>query len=181
MKTDKPHIDLKENIRKEILIGSHKKFWESFAKEYYQNEQVIAILFDFMIEGKDKLAQTTSEIIRNISDLNPSMVNPHIDRLIEKLNTQCHDGVKRCIFRMFQRTHFNDEQAGYVIDTAFKHLQDRSNAIAIRVFAMTTIYNLTKKYPELYLELEACITENLSEESIGFQSRAGKILNRTWK
>jgi hypothetical protein len=174
-------VELKEDLRTELLKGRHKSFWVETAQQYAYDDSVIQVLFEFMIEGRDKLAQTTSEVIRHISDINQAVVNPFIDQLIDKLSTPCVGGVKRCIFRMFQRTTFNDEQAGKVIDVAFKHLHDRGNAIAIRVFAMTTIYNLTKKYPELYMELEATITENLSEESTGFQNRAGKILNKTWK
>ncbi len=179
--TNTRNIDLEDKLREEILRGGHKSFWQRFAEEHHKDDEAIAILFDFIISGKDKLAQTTSEIIRYISDMNPTIVIPFIDRLVEKLNTDCHDAVKRCIFRMFQRTTFTEDQAGFVVDTAFKHLQDRSNAIAIRVFAMTTLYNLAQTYPELYPELDACITENLSEESTGFQNRAVKILNRTWK
>ncbi|MFT5723974.1 MAG: hypothetical protein ACI9JN_001091 [Bacteroidia bacterium] len=173
--------DLKIHLREELLEGNHKSFWEETANQYANDEVVTQIFFDFMIEGKDRLARTTSEVIRHMSDINPKIALPFINDLIKKLDTDCHDGVKRCIFRMFQRTTFTEDQAGKVIEVAFAHLQDRSNPIAVRVFAMTTIYNLCKTYPELFTELEAYITENLSEESTGFQNRANKILNRTWK
>lgn len=173
---------MKEQLRQELSNRFHKSFWQQFAEENAYNQEVTQCLFDFITDGQDRLAQTSSEIIRYISDINPEIVVPHIDALINTLEKEnCHDGVKRCIFRMFQRTTFSEAQASKIVDIAFHYLQNRNNAIAIRVFAMTTIYNLTKTYPELYSELEACITENLEEESAGFRNRAGKILNRTWK
>ena len=168
-------------LRKVLASRHHKQFWQSFATENIDNSEVVRILFEFMLEGKDRLSLTCAEIIRYMSDLNRRIVDPYIDKLIDTLNTECHDAVKRCIFKMFQYTSFNEKQTGRVVDTAFRHVENRSNAIAIRVFAMTTLYNITKTYPELYDELVACISANLSEESAGFKNRAGKIINRTWK
>ena len=171
----------KTALREALLSGFHKTFWEQFSKAHINDNKTIKWLFEFMLECRDRTAQTSSEIIRYMSDLNPQIVEPFVDTLIDKLKTNCHDGVTRCIFRMFQRSAFSEAQTGNVVVLAYQHLQDRSNAIAIRVFAVTTIYNITKTYPDLYDELVVCISENLSEESAGFRSRAGQIMNRTWK
>lgn len=169
--------DFKEQLRR----VNHRKGWEEMAQHCLQEPELIPLLFDFLIEGKDVLARRCAEIIRVIYDKKPEIVIPQIDRLIDTLEKPTHSAIKRCIFRMFQQTEFTEEQTGKVVDLGFQHLQNRENPIAVRVFAMTTIYGITKKYPEILPELEAVITENLSEESTGFQNRAHKILNKTWK
>jgi len=73
-------------------------------------------------------------------------MNPYVNALIDKLNSSCHVAIKRCIFRLFQRTSFTEEQAGKVVEIGFIHLQDHSYSIAVRVFAMTTLYQITKTY-----------------------------------
>ncbi|GEM_PF-1786369 len=173
--------EAKTALREQLSVSYHKNFWQEFATTYVNDEKVVRWLFDFLLEETDRLSQTCAEIIRHMSDLNRDLVLPFIDDLVDALDSNRHDAVKRCIFRMFQYATFNENQSGRVVDIAFRHLQNRSNAIAIRVFAMTTIYNVSKIYPALYDELVASISENLNEESAGFKNRAGKIINRKWK
>ena len=165
----------------QVLQVNHRKGWEEIAQLCLQEPSLNTYLFDYLIEGKDILARKCAEIIRLVYDKNPEIVIPQIDRLIETLEKPSHNAIKRCIFRMFQQTSFTEEQTGKVLNLAFRHLQNREYPIAVRVFAMTTIYGITKKYPEIFSELEVVITENLSIESTGFQNRAHKILNKTWK
>jgi hypothetical protein len=179
--TKSQDTQFKDNLRAELLGGRTKTFWCDMANLYASDETAIKIFFEFMLEGQDRLARRTSEIIRLISDINPNIEAPFVEQMIQKLSTNCHAAVKRCIFRTFQRNAFNEAQAGSVVEHAFTHLKDRRNPIAVRIFAMTTLYNLCNTYPEIYQELEACINVNLGEESTGFQNRAHKILNRTWK
>ena len=141
----------------------------------------VKVIVSFLTGEDTRLARTAAEVLRLMSDRDKSVAQPHIDELIETLAKPNHDAIKRSIFRLFQFLKFNDDQAGLVVELAFEHLQDRGNPIAVRVFAMTTVYNITKVYPELYDELVAVISTNLSEESTGFQNRAMKIINRKWK
>ena len=171
----------KTALKEQLSVSYHKNFWQEFATTHVNDKEVVRWLFEFMLTGTDRLSQTCAEIIRHMSDINRSAVTPFVDELLDALDSNRHDAVKRCTFRMFQYATFTEEQSGRVVEAAFRHLQNRSNAIAIRVFAMTTIYNVSKTYPELYEELVACISENLNEESAGFKNRAGKIINRKWK
>ncbi len=175
------HLSEKDQFRNDIKDTFHQNAWKTIANAALNNTTLIDWLFEFMLEGKDTLARTSSEIIRHISDKDPNIVQPYIDELIEALEKPYHAGIKRCIFRMFQKAEFNNDQSGKLLDISFRYLQNRSNPIAPRVFAMTTIYNISKKFPELLPELDATISDNLSQESAGFQNRAKKILNRTWK
>lgn len=173
--------ELISELREEVLKAFHKPAWIALAKLYGDRPDEIRVLFDFFLSDDLKVARTSAEIIRYIFDADPSIALPYIDRLIERLHSPAHDGIKRGIFRIFQRSTFTDDQAGKVVDLSFDYLQNRENPIAVRVFAMTTIYNISKDFPELYDELCNVITPNLDQESTGFQNRAGKILAKTWK
>jgi len=53
--------------------------------------------------------------------------------------------------------------------------------IAVRVYAMCAVYQVSKKHPELYDELAHIILERMPFEVPAFRSRGRKILDRTWK
>jgi len=172
---------LEKDIREEILGARSKSAWVNMVHESHERPELIPILFDCLINGESRISRSSAEIIRLISDQDKSVMNPYVNALIDKLNSSCHVAIKRCIFRLFQRTSFTEEQAGKVVEIGFIHLQDHSYSIAVRVFAMTTLYQITKTYPELFDELVAVLSSNLDQESTGFRNRAEKIIARKWK
>ena len=48
---------------------------------------------------------------------------------------------------------------------------------AIKAFLLTTLFNLSKYYPEIKGELKLIIKNNWNHESAAFKSRGRKILN----
>jgi hypothetical protein len=159
----------------------HKVGWQVLAQEALSNPELLDALFQVLLTGQEQYARTSAEVLRHVSDHDPTVAQPYIDQLIERINTATHPGITRCIFRLFQRARFTEDQEGTLIEVGFEHLNNRNNPIAIRVFAMSTLANITKKYPELHEELIAVLQDNLGEESAGYQNRAMKIINGTWK
>ncbi|MCB9261494.1 MAG: hypothetical protein H6607_03900 [Flavobacteriales bacterium] len=170
-----------KDFEQDVLGCVHGKSWKIMAEHCVQNPELIYYLVEFLVGKNERVARRSAEILRFVHDKNTFLIVPYIPRLISRLNAPAHDAIVRCIFRIFQNCRFTDEQTGAVLTLAFNYLQDESNPIAVRTFAMTTIYNISKKYPELYDELVAVISENLDQQSAGFQNRAMKIINRTWK
>ena len=84
--------------------------------------------------------------------------------------------MKRNTVRVLQDVKIPENMHGILTDICFQYLQNPSEAIAIKVFSMTIIHNLTKQYPELKEELKFILEEQIPFQSVGFRSRAGKIL-----
>ncbi len=64
------------------------------------------------------------------------------------------------------------------MDICFKYLEFPDEALAVKVFSMTVLGNLAKKYPEIKPELKLLIEDQLPHQTAGFKSRAKKILKQ---
>ncbi|MCK5279227.1 MAG: hypothetical protein KAQ62_19445, partial [Cyclobacteriaceae bacterium] len=55
-------------------------------------------------------------------------------------------------------------------------LNSGKEPVAVKVFAMTVLFNIVQVYPELSEELEISIEEQMPFCSAGFKSRGRKVL-----
>ncbi|HMK05536.1 MAG TPA: hypothetical protein VK489_15150 [Ferruginibacter sp.] len=65
---------------------------------------------------------------------------------------------------------------GEIMDICFKYLESPTEALAVKVFSMSVLGKLAKKYPEIMQELKLLIEDQLPRQTAGFRSRAKKIL-----
>ncbi len=112
-----------------------------------------------------------------ISDKHPQLVQAHLDALVDRLGKEGHDAVNRNISRILQDIDIPEHLEGIVYDKCYALFNNPDQAIAIRVFSMTVLFRIAKKYPEMFPELEESIRLHLPYGSAGFKNRAGKILN----
>lgn len=107
----------------------------------------------------------------------PSLLLPYYKSVISLLGKpEILPGIKRNILRVLQYQEIPEEFEGEVLDRTFALLEDTGQPVAIRVFSMQVVYNLSTKYPEIKPELKTIIEASLPYASAGFKSRAGKIL-----
>ncbi len=89
--------------------------------------------------------------------------------------------VKRNTLKILQFVDIPEDLLGITADICFRLLNDGKEPIAVKVFAMTVIFNIVKKYPELNEELKISIEEQMPFASAGFKSRGNKILKALLK
>lgn len=131
-----------------------------------------------IIIGKDmEMANRAAWVIPSIADKNiDKLIQPHLKTMIEQLNKPVHDAIKRNVVRMLQFTSIPKKLQGITLEYCFQLLNNPKEAVAIRVFAMTVLYNLTLKEPDLAHELYDCIEMHMEGALPGYKSRGGKIL-----
>jgi hypothetical protein len=152
--------DFKEVI--EWINGSHEYFAE---------------LMEIFFENNSRKNQYAASIMIHCVDKWDYLLTPYLEKLILNLqNENLKDATKRNTVRVLQDVKIPENLHGILANICFQYLQNPSEAIAIKVFSMTIIHNLTKEYPELKKELKFILEEQLPFQSSGFRSRAGKIL-----
>ncbi len=164
LKTSLPERYSKEDFKEIIdwINGSHEHFAE---------------LMEIFFDGNTRKNQYTAGLMIHCIDEWDYLLNPHLEKLILNLqNDGLHDAIKRNTVRVLQGVKIPENLHGIIVDICFKYLENPSEAIAIKVFSMTIIHNLTKYYPELKEELRFILEEQIPFQSAGFRSRAGKIL-----
>jgi hypothetical protein len=96
--------------------------------------------------------------------------------LLTNLYNAPADPVKRNTLRILQYVSIPKKQHDAAVDLCFQYLENRKEAVAIQVFAMTVLANIVKEYPELKKELILLLEDRIENSSAGFRSRARKIL-----
>lgn len=104
-------------------------------------------------------------------------IEPYLGVLIENLKKKgLHDAVKRNTVRFLQEIEIPEPLMGTLADICFKYLANPKEAVAIKVFSMSVLLNLTKRFPDMKNELQLLIEEQIEEGTAGFKSRGVKVL-----
>jgi len=64
------------------------------------------------------------------------------------------------------------------MNSCFSFIESVSTPVAIKAFSLTTLYNLSKSYPEIKNELKLIIEERWDDETAAFKSRGRRILKQ---
>lgn len=134
-------------------------------------------LVDLMLGNDHRICQRAAWPLSVIAEKNSSQLKPHFRKLLNKLKEEGnHPAINRNILRAFQYIEIPDKYEGETLDECFILLNKVDSPLAIKVFAMQVIFNLTQKYPELCNELKLSIESQWDNQSAGFHSRGRKIL-----
>ena len=139
--------------------------------------------FDELMElflGEDALlAQRAAWVMGHSGIKHPKLIDKHFQAMIDNLKKpNLHDGIKRNTLRVWQFVDLPEDFIGEVADICFNYLMSHKEAIAIKVFSMTVLFNISQKIPELQNELRLLIEDQMPHGSAGFRSRGKKILKK---
>jgi hypothetical protein len=156
---------LKINIKDELMTDMRVFKAPDLAKiiiNNYQERELLTLALD-----KDVLLSSRAMwVLGHCSEIDYNRIKPFRIKLINNLkNKSLHNGVIRNTLRLFQKHSVPKKLESFLLDKCFEYVKNPSEAIAIRVFAMTVIFNISKPYRELLNELlivlnHLLITEN---------------------
>lgn len=134
-------------------------------------------LVDVFITANYRINQRAAWPLSYCAEYNPELIKPHLKKLIHNLKRpELHNAVKRNTVRLLQFISIPKSLQGVAAQVCFDFLQNRKEAIAVRVFSMTVLANIAKDQPALKSELKITIEDNMPYGSAGFVSRSRKIL-----
>ncbi|MEM6800596.1 MAG: hypothetical protein AAF696_04280 [Bacteroidota bacterium] len=165
-------------MRKALLKEHSKEQTLKIVAYIGQDEEKVAELMEIFFHGEYRLVQRSSWVISHLSDKYPHLLRPYLAEMVQNLDDPQHDAILRNTLRYFSQIHLPEELMGEVAEKCFTYLNSPEYPIAIRVFAMSTLYNISLKFPELQRELALVIEEHLPFGSAGFKSRGNKILKK---
>jgi len=169
------------DIRKEIL-----------QEKLYTKEQALKIseyacstpghfkeLMQCFLSNEYRLAQRAAWSVSRAAQANPHLLQPYIKDLVAQLpRKDVHDAVIRNSVRILQQIEIPESLHGDLMNSCFSFIESNSTPVAIKVFSLTTLFNLSKFYPEIKNELKLIIEERWNHETAAFRSRGKKILKR---
>jgi hypothetical protein len=164
------------DIKKELL-KEHSKRQTNKVVSYVSNSPArFKALVQTFLAGPYRVTQRAAWPLSNCVREHPHLIKPHLKSVLTMLDKKdAHVAVKRNIMRLLQDIEIPRPLYGVLIDKCFE-LLDPKETIAVRVFAMTVLANITKHEPDLKKELRIVIEDQLPYASAGFLSRARKVL-----
>ena len=167
---------------KEEIIRDHSKEQAIRLTNYIGNDSdKFAELMELFFSSEYRINQWASWMVSHCADRHPGLLKPYLERMIKNLDNPVHDAVLRNTIRIFQDIEIPEPLMGELADKCYKYLENPQYPVAIRVFSMTVLYNISLIWPELQPELKMIIQEHLPFGSAGFQSRGKKILKNLEK
>lgn len=125
-----------------------------------------------------RITQWAAWVLSHCHDLQPNLILPYVDQLISNLNTNPDVAIKRNTVRILQNVALTEDQMGPLADHCFKYLKDANEAIAVKVFSMTILANITKIFPELKDEIVSNISNQFPFSTAAFKSRGSKVIKQ---
>ena len=96
-------------------------------------------------------------------------------RMLEKFS---HDGMKRHTLRMLMHVPFLNRNWEPLSRPALNGLSSASESVAVKVYSMEILYQVSQSEPDLKKELADSIEWRLDEENAGFRNKGSKILKK---
>ncbi|MEO8150662.1 MAG: hypothetical protein ABI723_23725 [Bacteroidia bacterium] len=162
---------------REALLKEHSKAQTNRIVNYIgDDEKKFAELMDLFFNDEYRVVQRSAWSVSNCAEAHPQLIMPYLKKMIELLGEDVHNAVKRNIVRVLQFIDIPKKHYGKAAQACFDLLLSKDEPVAVKVFAMTVIANISKHEPDLKNELRIIINDQLPYSSAGFKSRAKKIL-----
>ncbi len=166
------------NIREEILKEHSRAHALKIAAYACTSPKNFKELMRCFMDDGYRLSQRAAWSVSWAAKKKPAMVMPHLEEIVAQLGKKgVHDSVKRNAVRVLEDVEIPEKLHGAVMNACFGFIEDPSTAAAIKAFSLTTLFNLSKHYPEIRPELKLIIEERWDSETAAFRSRGKKILS----
>jgi hypothetical protein len=166
-------LNIKDELVADIRVFKAPVLARQILK-YNQEKELIVLALD-----KDQLLSSRAMwVLGHCSDIDYNRVKPFFNILIDNLkHPNLHNGVIRNTLRLFQKHTVPKKQESFLLDKCFEYIKNPTEAIAVRAFAMTVIFNISKPYPELLDELLMILNDlSIHDNGPGIRSRLKNIL-----
>ena len=166
-------MNLVETIEKEHSKAQCIKIINYVGQNPKRFEDLVAVF----LNGPYRITQRSAWPLNYCVERHPELIKPHLKRVLNHvLKPGLHNSVKRNTMRLLQFIEIPRSLQGLAVEICFTFLQDTKEPVAIRVFAMTVLTQLSKVSPELKNELIPIIEDQLPYGSPAFISRGRKAL-----
>jgi hypothetical protein len=167
------------DLRNEILKEHSKEHAMKIANYACSSKNNFKALMQCFMSDEYRLAQRAAWSVSWAARKKPEMIMPFIKDLVAVLKKKnVHNAVIRNSIRVLEAIDIPEKFHDDVMNVCFQFIETPATPIAIKAFSLTTLFNLSKTYPEIKLELKLIIEERRDTETAAFKSRGRKIWSK---
>jgi hypothetical protein len=164
---------------RELLIRNSSRAQTDFiASIVHKKPEVIDELWQIYLLAEEPVSRKAAWAIDIATEQRNDLVEPWLERLIAKLPQFNHDGLKRHGMRMIARCRIPEESVGLMINQAFEWLLNPTESVAVKMYCIETLYNISINEPDIQQELYDTIEFQMGDGTPGFKSVANKYLKK---
>lgn len=164
------------DYKKQLLKEHSRANTDAIAKAIGNNAVEFKKIIDIIYNEKAPLPQRASWLLSTMNDKHPDLLLPYISLFISTIKKLKIDGIKRNMLAVLASNKISKNLQGKLVNLCFDLLLSSDETVAVKVYAMQAIANITKHHPELENELKAAIEDQLPKTSAAFHARARRIL-----
>lgn len=165
------------NLIKELQKDFNKRTCDQMVRYIGSDKTRFSELVNAFLNSSIRITQRAAWPLSYCAKAHPELIKPHLKKIILNLKKpNLHDAIKRNTVRLLQFVNIPKSLQGHVLEICFVYLEDVKQPIAIRVFSMTVLANLSQEHPDLKPELITLIEDQMPYGSAGFVSRGKKVL-----
>ncbi len=167
------------DLSAELALGNTRENRDRLTHWVGCDPRRLATLMQLYLKGDRRGAQLAAGVVTLVADAHPDMMGPWLGPMVTRMQERgVHNAVVRTAMHVLQVVTVPRRLAGRVAKVCFDALEDISQPIAVRVFAMTVLVNLCREETDLAREVELAITMVLPYGTAAFTSRARHELVR---
>lgn len=165
------------NMLESLKKANSKKKVDEIVDYIGSNPARFKELVKHFLGSEYRITQRAAWPLSYCVERHPELIKPHLKSLVDNLRKPgVTDAVKRNSFRLMQFIEIPKSLRGRVHEICSHYFNNPKEAVAIRVFAMTVMYNISLHHPELKSELAMMIEDQMKFGSAGLRARGRKIL-----
>ena len=165
------------HIREEILKEHSKEQAMKIANYACASQKNFKELMQCFMSNEYRVAQRAAWSVSWAARKQPEMIRPYIKDLVSQMQrTDIHPAVVRNSVRILEQIEIPKPFHGEVMNTCFGFIENPATPIAVKAFSLTTLYHLSRFYPEIQHELKLIIEERWDTETAAFRARGKRIL-----
>ena len=138
------------NIRAEILKEHSKTQASKIVAYACLSKKNFKELMECFMANEYRLSQRAAWSVSLAARMKPGVISPYIKDLVVQLQRKdVHDSVIRNSVRMLEQLDIPETFHGEVMNACFLFIETPATPAAIKAFSLTTLFNLSKQYPEI--------------------------------
>jgi hypothetical protein len=171
---------LTDKLKEELIrflansSGAERKKWI----EYIVNHNILLTDLVDILYRDYKTAMKFSWIVGSLCELDSTKISPIVNQIFTTRHKIKIPNFDRTIAKIFYLVEIPQEIEGDAVNIMFNWLLDPKIIVSTKNYSLFALYDLTKKYPDLKIELREVIEDQLNKNSNDFKKRAIKILQK---
>lgn len=150
------------------------------ASMVYEEPSLFSVFVELALLDEKHYAERASRVICICSHDFPEMFKPHCSRVIAALKNLRSEGAMRNLLKTLAEVpvKLTKKDKSILLNQCFDYLVSVDYPIAVQVFSMQILYNLSEEIPEIGEELYRVLEEKMPDASAGYRSRARRIMQQ---